>query len=150
MKYIFIISYMLAFATTNYCSAQENNISVRERGSRGYWISVQAERGSDREQAGLLAMSRACEIANTRNFPYLSVNAFRTNLESTSVQTSRGGIQYHGGTDGRPVGATTTNDQTTTVSWGSAFLSVTVISADAAGDLAGGLQIINARTCTME
>lgn len=135
--------------TVRPAAAQDARVDVQWLGELGFAVHAFAENGGSEERAGQLAMNRACEVAREREQAYLSVSEFNSDLISQQAVTQRGGVRYHGGTDGRPVGATPTSEERGTISYGHAVLVVTMISATSVSGFQNSSEIIETAGCTI-
>ncbi len=96
---------------------------------------VGAEQGMSADDfAGYLAAQGACGTARDESKRYVALGTFDQRAVGSTVVSERGTTTYHGGTDGRPVGATTTPDQYGTRLLGQADLDAEMLTVATALD----------------
>ena len=138
--------FIVCFQTRD-ASAQNSPVSVQWLSEGSFAVHVEGQAGSTQEDAGSMAMSRACEVARDRGYSHYGVNEFSSSTGTQNVLVAPGGTVYYGGPDGRPVEAHPTADQYQTVQFGRSLLNVTMMQAGSTDLLGGSMEIVDANTC---
>lgn len=127
--------------------AQGGQVIVRERGSDEYTVYAFGPDGSSRQDAGLMAMSRACSIAKDNGYTHIHILGYRTFAETMQRNRRSEMTDYVTNSEGRVMGINNWPGRSRTAPYGSAFVSFSQIDADTANVISEVDQIADAQTC---
>lgn len=150
MKYTkIVISMVLSIIFSASVTAQ--TVSVQQLRNDSFAVHSIAARGGTPEDAGQMAMQRACEETQRRGYTHFGVNEYRTQTRNMEVETQSSGQDYHVTGQGQ-VYNTPRAAHSTTIAKGTAVLvGVAMMEDTAIGEngMVDTMQIIDARSCSV-